>query len=69
MTTKCQRNRQLRAVAEVDQLAPLGLRQAAQRVKTRTFKTQGIEDRLRVDGNVPGGFQKARPTASKTSER
>jgi hypothetical protein len=30
---------------------------------------QSIEERLRVDGNVPGRPHKARPTASKISER
>jgi hypothetical protein len=30
---------------------------------------QGVEDRLRVDGNMPGRCHRACPTASNTSER
>ncbi len=68
VTTHRERNRQLRTVAKVDQLAPLAFLQAAERGKTRRREMQSIEDRLRVEGNMPGRSHNARPTASKTSD-
>ena len=68
--TKRERNRQLRAMAEVESTdATRRPSDRSSTIKTRGSEMQSIEDRLRVRGNAPGGLHKALPTASKTSAR